>query len=295
MKLSDLFKQKKLLFSFEVFPPKPGRPIESLYGTLDRLSALSPDYISVTYGAGGSSERQHATCALAAYIKNQCGGTPLPHLTCINSSRAQVDAMLDALGAEDIENLLALRGDRVPETEASSDFSHASDLIAHIAARGGFDIAAACYPEGHPDSDSVEQDIVYLREKVERGATHLITQLFFDNEDFYRLLDLCGRAGIEVPIQAGIMPVVNAKQIERMVSLSGAKLPAKFAKIMARYGDNPQAMFDAGISYAVDQIVDLLAGGVSGIHLYTMNNPAIAEGIHRSVAALIDAANRTDR
>ncbi len=291
MKISEICHKKPLTFSLEIFPPKRDRPVESLYATMDRLSALKPDYISVTYGAGGSQAQQQVTCELVSHIQNNCGITPLAHLTCINSNRDQVDAMLDMLAGEKIENILALRGDRVPEAEPSRHFWHATDLIAHISARGGFDIAAACYPEGHPDSDSAEQDIQYLKQKVALGATHLVSQLFFDNADFLRMLELCDRENIKVPIQAGIMPVVNARQIERMVSLCGAKLPPKFAKIMARYGDNPQALFDAGLCYATEQIIDLFASGISGVHLYTMNNPVIAETIHKSIANILASAN----
>lgn len=291
MKISEICRKKPLTFSLEIFPPKRDRPVESLYATIDRLSALKPDYISVTYGAGGSSAQQQVTCALVSHIQNNCGITPLAHLTCINSTRDQVDAMLDALEKAKIENVLALRGDRVPEADPSPHFLHATDLIAHISHRGGFDIAAACYPEGHPDSDNPEQDIQYLKEKVALGASHLVSQLFFDNEDFLRLAELCDKENIKVPIKAGIMPVVNAKQIERMVSLCGAKLPRKFAKIMARYGDNPQALFDAGLCYATEQIVDLITSGVSGIHLYTMNNPVIAETVHKSIANILASTN----
>lgn len=291
MKISEICRNKPLTFSLEIFPPKRDRPVESLYATMDRLSSLKPDYISVTYGAGGSQAQQQVTCALVSHIQNICGITPLAHLTCINSTRNQVDAMLDALEKEKVENVLALRGDRVPEADPSSHFTYATDLITHISARGGFDIAAACYPEGHPDSDNVEQDIKYLKEKVALGASHLVSQLFFDNEDFLRMAELCDKENIKVPIQAGIMPVVNAKQIERMVSLCGAKLPQKFAKIMARYGDNPQALFDAGLCYATEQIIDLIASGVSGVHLYTMNNPVIAETVHKSIANILASAN----
>ncbi|MFV0497132.1 MAG: methylenetetrahydrofolate reductase [NAD(P)H] [Candidatus Fimivivens sp.] len=291
MKISEICRKKPLTFSLEIFPPKRDRPVESLYATMDRLSSLNPDYISVTYGAGGSPEQQKTTCALVSHIQNNCGITPLAHLTCINSTRSQVDAMLDALEREKIENILALRGDSVDDAEISSHFMHATDLIAHISARGGFDIAAACYPEGHPESESTSQDIKFLKEKVTLGASHLISQLFFDNEDFLSMAELCDKENIKVPIQAGIMPVVNVKQIELMVSLCGAKLPQKFTKIMARYGNNPKALFDAGLCYATEQIVDLIASGVSGIHLYTMNNPIIAETIHKNIANILDSSN----
>lgn len=294
MKLSTLHQTKSLIFSLEVFPPKRDKPIESIFGALDRLAALGPDYISVTYGAGGSAQQQQATCQIASRLKHGCGIEPLAHLTCVNSTLEQVDGMLSSLQAAGVENVLALRGDRMPDAEGEA-FSHASGLIAHAVAWGGFDVAAACYPEGHPDSDSVEQDMAYVKEKVERGATHLVSQLFFDNEDFYRMLELCDKMNIDVPVQAGVMPVVNAKQIERMVMLCGAKLPPKFAKIMARYGDNPAAMYDAGLCYATEQIIDLIASGVAGIHLYTMNNPAIAEAIWHAVKSLVDSANGIPR
>lgn len=291
MRISEICSKKALTFSLEIFPPKRDRPVESIYPTIDRLSALKPDYISVTYGAGGSSAQQQVTCGLVSHIQNDCGITPLAHLTCINSTVEQVNTMLNALKKENVENVLALRGDRVPEVEQSPYFCHATDLISHINTHGGFDIAAACYPEGHPSSDSVEQDIKYLKEKVKRGASHLVSQLFFDNEDFFHMAELCDKENIKVPIQAGIMPVVNAKQIERMVSLCGAKLPQKFAKIMARYGDNPQALFDAGLCYATQQIIDLFASGVSGVHLYTMNNPVIAETIYKNIENILASAN----
>lgn len=291
MKLSQLCAQKKVVFSLEVFPPKRELPVESIYPALDRLAALQPDFISVTYGAGGSAAQQQVTCAIATHLKNDCGVTPLAHLTCINSARAQVDETLKLLQANGIQNVLALRGDRVPEAAPSTDFAHATDLIAHIHRHGGFEIAAACYPEGHPDSDSLEQEMPFIRQKVENGASHLISQLFFDNEDFYRMLELCEKYNIKAMIHAGIMPVTNAKQVQRMVSLCGAKLPGKFAKIMARYGDNPQALTDAGIAYATEQIIDLIASGAAGIHLYAMNNAPLTEKIHRNIRTLLQAAN----
>ena len=291
MFISEILKNKVLSFSFEVFPPKRNQPVESIYGTLDSLAALKPDYISVTYGAGGSQDQQEITCQIAARLKHNCKIEPLAHLTCVNSNRSQVDSMLKILKVADIQNVLALRGDRVLDIPSATDFLYASQLIAHIHRIGGFDIAAACYPEGHPDSDSVEQDIAFAKEKVAQGASHLVSQLFFDNQDFYRMLELAQKLNIHVPIQAGIMPVVNAKQIERMVSLCGAKLPPKFSKIIARYGDNPKAMYDAGVCYATEQIVDLIASGVSGIHLYTMNNPLIAQDIYHSIKNLLESAN----
>jgi len=291
MKISEISRNKNVTFSLEIFPPKRDRPIESIYPTIDRLSALKPDFISVTYGAGGSGVQQQATAHLVSHIQNDCGIPALAHLTCINSNKAAVDSMIELLKNAGISNVLALRGDKVPEATPSEDFFHATDLISYIKERADFDIAAACYPEGHPDSDSVEEDIIHVKRKVELGADHLITQLFFDNEDFYRMMELCAKHGIDVPVHAGIMPVTNARQIERMVSTCGSKIPPRLAKIMARYGDNDEAMRAAGLSYAIDQIVDLLASGVHGIHLYAMNNAKLVEDIYGSIKSLIDSAN----
>lgn len=291
MRISELGAKKEVTFSLEIFPPKRDRPIESIYPTIDRISVLKPDFISVTYGAGGSGAQQQATCQLVSHIQEDCKVASLAHITCINSDKSTVDMMLDMLKKAGVTNVLALRGDRVPDAVPSKDFFHATDLIKYVSAHGGFDIAAACYPEGHPDSDCLEDDIKFVKEKVECGATHLISQLFFDNNDFYKMQELFDKENINVPVHAGIMPVTNARQIERMVSTCGAKLPAKFSKIMARYGDNPQAMFDAGLCYATEQIVDLLAGGVRGIHLYAMNNPMVVETIYNNVKSLIDSAN----
>jgi len=291
MKISEISHQKNVTFSLEIFPPKRDRPIESVYPTIERLAALKPDFISVTYGAGGSGTQQQATSHLVSHIQHDCGIPALSHITCINSDKAAVDSMIELLKEKGISNVLALRGDRVPDAEPSKDFLHATDLIAYIKEKGDFDIAAACYPEGHPNSNSVEEDIIYVKRKVDAGASHLITQLFFDNDDFYRMQELCGKYGINVPIHAGIMPVINANQIKRMVSTCGSKIPPRLAKIMARYGEDEKAMYDAGLSYAIEQIVDLLASGVEGIHFYAMNNPPVVEAIYSSIKSLIDSAN----
>ena len=293
MKISSKFECKNVLFSVEVFPPKKENPVESIYAAAEKICTLSPDYVSVTYGAGGSAFQQKVTADLAAHLKKH-GAEPLAHLTCVNSSLPEIRSMLRLLKENGVENILALRGDRAPEAGGDPELPHASDLIRFIRETGGgFDIAATCYPEGHPECDSLEEDIVYLREKVDRGATHLISQLFFDNGDFYRMLELCDKAGIHVPIQAGIMPVINSRQIQRMVSLCGAKLPTKFSKIMARYEGNPAALFDAGICYATEQIIDLISSGVRGIHLYSMNNFKVAETIHRNIKNILLGVNES--
>ncbi len=285
MKIKDLFRQKQV-FSFEVFPPKRNAPLSQVYKTLDGLKPLSPDFISVTYGAGGS-ENFEKTLQVAKTIKHEYGIEAVAHLTCIGLSKEEAKVLLDEFKSNGIENILALRGDLNPDIPLSKDFRHADDLVAFIRENGDFDISGACYPEVHFESSNAVEDIKNLKKKVDAGCSHLISQLFFDNECFYRFREKCVLAGIDVPIEAGIMPVVNKSQIERMVSLCGASLPTKFRRIMDKYEDRPEAMHDAGIAYAVDQIVDLLTQGVDGIHLYTMNKPDVAYKIHRSIASLL--------
>lgn len=287
MNIRTLFDNKKPVFSLEIFPPKRSSSIDSIYSKLDSFMEVKPDYISVTFGAGGS-ENENLTCKLASDIKTKYGVEPLAHLTCIHSTRQQIDAQLNALKNAGIENILALRGDRVEGMEPTRDFVHASDLAAYIKDFGGFNIVGACYPEGHPECSSRGQDTFNLRYKVDAGVTHLNSQLFFSNDDFYAFLERLRAAGINVPVEAGIMAVTNKNQIERMVSLCGASLPAKFTRIMARYESNPAALFDAGIAYAVNQIVDLIGSGVDGIHLYTMNNPEVALRIYSAVRNLLN-------
>jgi len=286
MKIIDLFK-KKTVFSFEVFPPKKTSSVDIIYKTLDELHDLKPDFISVTFGAGGSSNNKFA-CDVASKIKEN-GIIPMIHLPCINYTKEEISATLDEIKNRGIENILALRGDRNPDIEPKNDFPHASDLITYIKSQGDFDIAGACYPECHPDADSIIDDIKNLKKKVDAGATHLISQLFFDNESFYDFREKTILAGINVPIEAGIMPVVNKNQIERMVTTCGASLPRKFVRIMQKYENNPEALRDAGIAYAINQIVDLVASGADGIHLYTMNNAYVARKISEAVSGIIEA------
>lgn len=293
MKLSEIDRKRRTVFSFEVFPPKKTSPVETIYRTLGELQPFEPDFISVTYGAGGNLA-DNSTCEIASLIKNTYGIEPLAHLTCVNLTRAEVLTLLRRLEAAGVENVLALRGDRDPARPPKQEFQHACELIELIRENSSMSIAAACYPEAHPESASPEEDIRRLREKVDAGATHLISQLFFDNADFYDFLYRAREAGITVPVEAGIMPVVNKKQIERMVSLCGASLPKKFAKMVNRYGDDPEAMRDAGIAYASDQIIDLVSSGVQGIHLYTMNNPDVASRICENVRSIIRHVNRAD-
>lgn len=287
MKIADIFKNTdRAVLSFEVFPPKKTSPIESVYGTLEDICSLKPDFISVTYGAGGTGGHSR-TCEIASKIKNDLGVESVAHLTCVNSTKEDIDSTLEDFKAHNIENILALRGDYVDGTERKKDFVYASDLCSYIRSYGGFDLGGACYPEVHMEANDEVEDILNLRKKVESGAQHLISQLFFDNSVFYRFLERAKIAGINVPIEAGIMPVTNKKQIERMVSMCGASLPSKFTKIMQKYDSKPDALRDAGIAYAVEQIVDLLANGVDGIHLYTMNNPYVAKKISEAVVSLL--------
>ena len=285
MEISNLF-EDRTVFSFEVFPPKKTSPIDTIYKTLDGLKDLKPDFISVTYGAGGNTA-DSSTCDIASIIKNKYNIEALAHLTCVNSSMDDIDIILKQLKENNIENVLALRGDINPDNPPKDDFRYASELISYIKEKGGFNLSGACYPEIHLEAKDMITDILNLKKKVDAGASHLISQLFFDNNAFYSFVEKAKIAGINIPIEAGIMPVVNKNQIERMVSLCGASLPAKFSKIMQRFEHNPEALRDAGIAYAVDQIVDLVSNGVDGIHLYTMNNPYIAKKISESVVSII--------
>lgn len=288
MKIAKLFENGRTVFSFEIFPPKKDGSIDTIYNTLEALSDLRPDFISVTYGAGGSAAGC-STVELAKYIKEKCHTEAVAHLTCINSTKADIDRMIGELQANGIENVLALRGDINPDIAPKEEFKHASDLISYMKERSDLGFSGACYPECHAESANIVDDIRNLKIKVDAGASHLISQLFFDNSKFYDFLEKARIAGINVPIEAGIMPCTNAKQIQRMVGMCGASLPPKFAKMIQRYGDNEEAMRDAGIAYAVDQIIDLVANGVDGIHLYTMNNPYIARKISESVEKVIRA------
>lgn len=284
MKIRDIFK-KKMVFSFEVFPPKTTSSIDVIYSTLDQLGDLKPDFISVTFSAGGSGNSSLAL-EIAGKIKEK-GITPVLHLPCINYTRKQIDSTVEQIKSCGIENILALRGDINPDIPPVREFLHASDLIEYLKKKGDFDIAGACYPEGHPDVESLDEDIENLKIKVNAGADHLISQLFFDNEYFFSFREKAAKAGINVPIEAGIMPVVNKNQIERMVTTCGASLPHKFVKIMQKYEHNPEALRDAGIAYAINQIVDLAAENVDGIHLYTMNNAYVARKISEAVSGII--------
>lgn len=288
MDLTKLFEEKRPRFSLEIFPPKANQGgIETIRETLDGLSGIHPDFISCTYGAGGNIA-DTSTIEICSIIKEQYGVLPISHLTCVNNSKEDIDVILTALRDRGIMNILALRGDLKPGQEPKTDFVHASDLVSYIKSFDPeFFVSGACYPECHPDSPDLITDILDLKRKVESGAGHLITQLFFNNEDFYRFRERCILAGITVPIEAGIMPVTSKQSIMRMVSMCGASIPSKLAKLLNRFEDKPKALEEACIAYATDQIIDLISNDVDGIHLYTMNKPYIANRIFSVIEPMI--------
>jgi methylenetetrahydrofolate reductase (NADPH) len=288
MRIPELFEQKKPVFSLEIFPPKKKANIETIYDAVEQLTICNPDFISVTYGAGGNMA-DNSTCEIASTIKKKYGIESVAHLTCVNSSREDVKEMIGRFQAADIQNVLALRGDIVPDEVIKKDFEHANELAIEIQRKCNDDIEilGACYPEGHYESKSLDEDIQNLKYKIGAGVKVLITQLFFDNQLFYEFVGKARMLGIKVPISAGIMPIVNSRQIERTVALSGASLPPAFTKMIAQYENDPEGLFDAGIQYAVDQIRDLIKNGVDGIHLYTMNNPEVARRVYDAIKDLL--------
>lgn len=288
MKICDLFSQKKAVYSFEIFPPKPTTDLKKTYDTIAALRDLSPDYISVTYSAGGSKNTR--TAEIAGILKHEYGIEPLAHLTCINSTRQDVDEALSKLDAVGVENILTLRGDRVPGAECT-DFAHASELAAYVKSKGNYSLSGACYPEGHPECDSMVSDIRNLKKKVDAGIGHLNSQLFYDNEDYFRFLDMVRLAGIEVPIEAGIMPLTKQSQVERTIAMTGVKIPAKISRMVAKFSDKSEALREAGIAYASDQIIDLLSAGVQGIHLYVMNDAYVARRITENIKGVLGEVN----
>lgn len=291
MKINELFLNKKVVFSMEVFPPNKRTSQEAVREATKEICKLKPDYVSVTYGAGGINSEKSPTIEIAQFIKNECNVEPLAHLTCVNSKKDEVLEVITGLKDSGIQNVLALRGDKNPELSNASEFTYASELVKLIKENADFNISGACYPEGHTECESIEKDIDNLKFKIDAGVNHLITQLFFDNNCFYDYMDKLAKRGISAPVSAGIMPVVSANQIKRIVTLSGASLPSRFSKMIAKYEGDPEALRDAGIAYATNQIIELLTEGVRGIHLYTMNNPYVAQKISESVKSMINSEN----
>lgn len=285
MRLNELFEAKECVFALEVFPPKRESAVSRLTETLQGMANTRPDYISVTYSAGGGGNR--AQTVDIAKLLLAMGIQPLPHLTCVNATRGEIAQELTAIRAAGIQNILALRGDHVPGRESRRDYAHASDLVREIHAHGDFYIAGACYPEGHPESPDRKTDVEYLKTKLDAGTGHLVSQLFFDNGKFFSFLNLARKRGVTCPIEAGVMPVVKMEQIERTISLSSASLPAAFSKLVSLYAHDAPAFYEAGLEYAIRQIRDLIEGGVDGIHLYAMNNVEVARRVREGIEDLL--------
>lgn len=285
MKIKDILSQGKPTLSFEVFPPKTEDKYESVEQAAMEIAKIKPAFMSVTYGAGGGTSRY--TVDIAATLQEQCGVTPLAHLTCVSSTREKVRSVLAELEEKKIENVLALRGDIPADGNVAMDYRYASELIAEIKQAGDFCIGAACYPEGHVESVNKTADIAHLKEKVEAGCDFVTTQMFFDNNILYNYLYRIRETGVTVPVVAGIMPVTNVNQIKRICAMSGTYLPSRFQAIVDRFGDHPAAMKQAGIAYATEQIIDLIANGVNGIHVYSMNKPDVAARIRESLSEIL--------
>ena len=285
MKISDILKQEKVTLSLEVFPPKTSEKYESTAAAAKKIAALHPDFMSVTYGAGGSNAGE--AVAVAAEVHN-CGVPSMAHLTCINADEQRIETVLGQLRDKGIDNILALRGD-LPDgmTLEHAEYKHASDLAKKIKFFGDFCVGGACYPEGHPESTGLNDDIEKLKIKVDSGVEFLVTQMFFDNDVRYNYMYRLLAHGITVPVVPGVMPVTNAKQIQHICKLSGTKLPLRFRAIVEKYGDDPEAMKQAGINYATAQVLDLLANGFMDVHIYTMNRPEIIGGILSNLSSIV--------
>ncbi len=285
MRIKDILNSRKVTISFEVFPPKTADNYRSVEAATVKIAALRPDFLSVTYGAGGGTSEY--TLNIAQNLRDNYGVEVLPHLTCVSSTKEHVRDMIAQFKQRGFENIMALRGDIPKDGRRANDYQYACELIRDIREQGDFCIGGACYPEGHVECATKDEDIRHLKEKVDAGCDFLTTQMFFDNSILYNFLYRIREAGITVPVLAGIMPITNAKQVARTVSLSGTYLPARFKSIVDRFGSNPAAMKQAGIVYATEQIIDLIANDVNHIHVYTMNKPEIAAGIMESLSAII--------
>lgn len=287
MKINEKFKEKSPLISFEIFPPKPDYPIDTIFNTIDELYSLEPDFMSVTYGAGGSTKDR--TVEISSYIQNKYNLTSNAHVTCISSSKEEVQNISKSLKEKNIQNAMALRGD-YPKDNLSGlpvdRYNNSVELIEYFKQNTDFCIGAACYPEKHPDAKDLNADIDFLKRKMDAGADYLVTQLFFDNGMFYDFYDKAIKKGIYLPISVGIMPILNKRQITSIVRLTGNSIPNKFRRLLDKYENNPEALKEAGMSYAVSQIIDLLSWGVDGIHIYTMNKPSTARKILENISAI---------
>ena len=285
MRISELLKRDGVTFSLEVFPPKTSEKYSETAATAREIARLRPDFMSVTYGAGGGTGE--FTTGIAADIQNTLGVPTLAHLTCVSSDRAHVMKMLELYRENGIENILALRGDLPKDGKISEDYRYAVELIRDIRENGDFCIGGACYPEGHIESRNKAEDLRHLKEKTDAGLDFLTTQMFFNNDIFYNFLYRVREAGILVPVIAGIMPITSPRQLQRSVAMSGTDVPQRFRAIVDCFGDSPEAMKQAGIIYATEQIIDLIANGIRHIHVYTMNKPEVAEGIMKNLSAIL--------
>ena len=284
MKIKELLARDQITFSCEIFPPKKDLEFSGIHKIVDQIHDLGVDFISVTYGAGGSTSKK--TLEVASYIQDTHHTPALAHLTCCGATKEDIARRVQEMKARGIENVLALRGD-LPQDYVPGPYTYAIELIRDIKTQGDFCVGAACYPEGHVECAHKEQDIGFLKEKVEAGCDFLTTQMFFDNNILYNFLYRIREKGITVPVVAGIMPVTNGKQIARICKLSGTYLPERFKAIVDRFGDNPAAMRQAGVAYAAEQIIDLIANGVEHIHIYSMNKPEIASSIQTSLSEVL--------
>ncbi len=287
MKISELVESRQYSVSFEVFPPKTEDTRESVTQAARQIAALGPAFMSVTYGAGGGTSDY--TAEIARDLQENCGVPMMAHLTCITSSRERIRSQLTLLREKGVENILALRGD-IPEgfVLERQSYHHAIELVRDIKELDpGFCVAGACYPDTHPDAPSQKEDIRRLKEKVDAGMDFLITQMFFDNPVFYSYMYKLREAGITVPVHPGIMPICNAKVMKRTLKLSGTTLPERFRRILDTFGDTPDAMRQAGVAYATDQIIDLFANGIRSVHVYSMNNPDVAKAILGNLSAIL--------
>ncbi|MBE6581033.1 MAG: methylenetetrahydrofolate reductase [NAD(P)H] [Ruminococcaceae bacterium] len=290
MKLTEFLGRDKLSLSFEVFPPKNDTAFESVKNATEEIAALSPSFMSVTYGAGGGTSRY--TLEIAKNIKERYGVPTIAHLTCVSSTRETVGQKIAAMKEAGIENVMALRGDIPAELAGQDrtgwDYTHAVQLVRELKATGNhFCVGGACYPEIHPESRNQKEDIYYLRQKVEAGCDFLTTQMFFDNNLFYNFLYKIREAGIVVPVLPGIMPITNGNQVERAIKLSGSLMPQRFKALVDKFGASPAAMRQAGIAYATDQIIDLFANGIKNVHVYSMNKPDVAAAILQNLSDIL--------
>ena len=286
MKIAEILNEEKPGISYELFPPKQGSQLDNVKEVVREMALLAPSYMSITYGAtGGTSEY---TVDIANEIQNGNHVPALAHLTCVSSTREKVQSVIEQLKAAKIKNILALRGDIPKDADfpLPNQYKYASELIYDIKSQGDFCIGGACYPEGHPEADTIEDDLCYLKEKVEAGCDFLTTQMFFDNNVYYNFMYKILKKDIRVPVVAGIMPVTNSRQIKQIISLSGSMVPPRFRAIVDRFADDPAAMRQAGIAYATEQIIDLIANGVNHVHIYTMNKPGVAGAIFDNLSEI---------